>query len=465
MKSDNEVETRKAPERKIPDKELPSGIKKIVAASMAGTVAEWYEFFIYGTAATLVFSVLFFPQTDNPLDGIIAAFATYAVGFLARPIGGLVFGYFGDRVGRKKLLQFSLLLVGVSTFLMGCIPSFDAVGYWAPALLVTLRFIQGFAVGGEWGGAILLVGEHSPNGQRGYWSSFPQAAACVGNVLASVVLLGLSASMPEEAFQSWGWRVAFWLSAFIVLIGYYIRRTVEDAPIFLESVAKQKELETKAAGLREVLTQYPKQVFVGMAARFGENTVYYAIIVFSITYLKVHVGMSTSDVLLIMFLANIVQFFAMIFAGKLSDMLGRRQTYLLGVVGLLIWVFVYFPMLNTGSFWTVFAAIVIGLSLQALCYGPQGALMAELFPTRMRYTGVSFCYQVTSILAGSIAPLICTALLATFSSTMPIVAYLFTAMLLSGVALYFYKETRGISLYEVDVKDEQKMLSHANASK
>lgn len=458
MRNANEVADSSA-QTKLADKPMPTGIKKVVAASMAGTVAEWYEFFIYGTAATLVFGTLYFPKSDNPLDGIIAAFATYAIGFLARPIGGLVFGHFGDRVGRKKLLQISLLMVGAATFLMGCIPSFDSWGYWAPATLIALRFIQGFAVGGEWGGAILLVGEHSPNDQRGYWSSFPQAAACVGNVLATVVLLGLSWALPADQFMAWGWRVAFWLSAVIIFIGYYIRRTVEEAPVFLASLEKQKELKQEASGLKEVLTQYPKQVLLGVGARLGENTVYYAIIVFSITYLKLNVGMSNNEVLLIMFLANIVQFFAMIFSGKVSDIIGRRKTYLIGAAGLFIWLFFYFPALNTGSFWIVFGAIVTGLSLQAFCYGPQGALLAELFPTRMRYTGVSFCYQVTSIAAGSIAPMVCAALLSAWGSTTPIVGYLFLVMAISTVAILSYKETLGISLEDVDAADDSKFSS------
>ena len=202
---------------------------------MAGTVVEWYEFFLYATAATLVFSKVFFPNSGTELDGIIAAFVTYAVGFVARPIGGIVFGHFGDKFGRKKLLQFSILLVGVATFLMGCLPTFEQIGYWAPALLVFLRFVQGFAVGGEWGGAVLLVAEHSPSKSRGFWSSWPQAAVPVGNLLATVVLFTLSATLSPADFLSWGWRVAFWLSAVIVLVGYYIRTKVSDAPIFLEA--------------------------------------------------------------------------------------------------------------------------------------------------------------------------------------------------------------------------------------
>jgi MFS family permease len=202
---------------------IRSGLRRVVLASMAGTVVEWYEFFLYGTAATIVFSKVFFGQSGGDLDAIFAAFVTYAVGFVARPLGGVVFGHFGDKFGRKTLLQFSLLLVGSATFLMGCLPTFAQIGYWAPTMLVVLRFIQGFAVGGEWGGAVLLVAEHSPAPSRGFWSSWPQAGVPVGNILATVVLLTLTGTLPESEFLSWGWRVAFWLSAVVVLVGYYIR--------------------------------------------------------------------------------------------------------------------------------------------------------------------------------------------------------------------------------------------------
>ncbi|MDO0972419.1 MFS transporter, partial [Staphylococcus haemolyticus] len=214
-----------------------SGLKKIVAASMVGTVVEWYEFFLYATAATLVFGKYFFPATGNELDGIIQAFLTYAVGFVARPLGGIVFGQIGDKLGRKPTLQLTIVIVGVATFLMGCLPGFAEIGYLAPALLVALRFIQGFALGGEWGGAVLLVAEHSPNKSRAFWSSWPQAAVPVGNLLATLVLFIMSSVLSSEAFLGWGWRVAFWLSAVIVFVGYYIRTHVTEAPIFLEAKA------------------------------------------------------------------------------------------------------------------------------------------------------------------------------------------------------------------------------------
>ncbi|MDF2828500.1 MAG: ral substrate transporter, partial [Mycobacterium sp.] len=269
---------------------ITTGLKRVVVASMAGTVVEWYEFFLYGTAATLVFNKIFFSETTSELNAIFLAFATYAVGFVARPVGGVVFGHYGDKFGRKKLLQFSLLLVGAATFLMGCLPTFGQIGYWAPGLLVLLRFIQGFAVGGEWGGAILLVAEHSPDRQRGFWASWPQAGVPVGNLLATIVLLALTGTLSDEAFLSWGWRVAFWLSAVVVLVGYYIRTKVTDAPIFVAAQEEAERIKATSFSVVEVLKRYPRGVFTAMGLRFGENIMYYLVVTFSITYLKVQVG-------------------------------------------------------------------------------------------------------------------------------------------------------------------------------
>ncbi|WP_297323165.1 MFS transporter [uncultured Bartonella sp.] len=432
----------------------PTSIRKVVAASMAGTIAEWYEFFIYGVSSTLVFGSLFFPKVDSPLTGIIAAFATYAVGFAARPLGGLVFGHYGDRLGRKKLLQFSLLLVGISTFLMGCIPSFAVIGFWAPAVLILLRFVQGFAVGGEWGGAVLLVSEHSPPEHRGFWASFPQSAACAGNVLASIVLFTLSWMMDKEHFISWGWRIAFWGSAIIIFIGYYIRRSVEDADIFVEAQKKLSEQRKQSSSLKEVLLHYPKQLILGTIIRIGENSVYYIIIVFSITYLTLKVGVDYPSVLFIMFLANIFQFFAMLLGGHISDRIGRKKCILVGYIGLFVWVPFYFPYgLESANKAIILLSICIGLGLQALCYGPQGALLSEIFPTRMRYSGASFCYQIASIFAGSIAPMIAAILFAHYNATAPITIYLVIVCALSTIALFCLHETRHIQLNHVDEKD------------
>ncbi|MBG6212571.1 MAG: MHS family MFS transporter [Cryobacterium sp.] len=429
-----------------------SGLKKVVAASMAGTVVEWYEFFLYASAATLVFGTLFFPNAGSELEGIIAAFATYAVGFLARPIGGIVFGHFGDKFGRKRLLQFSLVLVGVATFLMGCLPTFQQIGYLAPVLLVLLRFIQGFAVGGEWGGAVLLVAEHSPEKSRGFWASWPQAAVPGGNLLATAVLFVLSSTLSDEAFLSWGWRVAFWLSAVIVLVGYYIRTKVSDAPIFLKA---QKEVIAgdKRYGIVEVFRRYPRGVFTAMGLRFAENILYYLVVVFSITYLKIIVEMDTSRVLLLLLVAHALHFTVIPFVGRLSDRVGRRPVYFAGAVLAGTWGFFAFPMMDTANDFIIIIAIMMGLLFHALMYAGQPAIMAEMFPTRMRYSGVSLGYQVTSVIAGSIAPIIAVSLLSTFDSSVPVAIYLAAACLVTALVVLTLKETRGLSLHDIDAAD------------
>lgn len=431
-------------------------LRKVVGASMAGTVVEWYEFFLYGTAATLVFGQLFFPDTGNELDGIIAAFATYAVGFLARPLGGIVFGHFGDRIGRKSLLQFSLLLIGGSTFLMGCLPSFGSIGYWAPALLVFLRFIQGFALGGEWGGAVLLVTEHSPNRSRAFWGSFPQAAVPIGNLLATVVLLALSALLSDEAFLSWGWRIGFWLSVVIIGIGYYIRTQVTDSPIFKAAREEAEKRAEAGYGLTEVFRRQPRSVFNAMALRFGENILYYMVVTFSITYLH-HREVDTTRILALLFLAHILHVIVIPMVGRAADRIGRRPVYIAGAALTLVWPFVAFPMFDAGSTAMILGAIMLGLVVHGLMYAAQPAIMSEMFPTRVRYSGVSLGYQVTAIVAGSWAPLIGTALLREWDSWVPIAWYVMASGLVSLIAALFMRETRGVSLAEIDQADLRRL--------
>ena len=427
-------------------------LRKVVGASMAGTVVEWYEFFLYGTAATLVFGKLFFPNTGNELDGIIAAFATYAVGFVARPLGGIVFGHVGDRIGRKSLLQFSLVLIGLSTFLMGCLPTYASIGYWAPALLVFLRFLQGFALGGEWGGAVLLVTEHSPNRSRAFWGSWPQAGVPLGNLLATLVLLVLSATLPEEDFLAWGWRIGFWLSVVIVGIGYYIRTQVSDSPIFKAAREEAEHRADQGYGLTEVFRRYPRGVFTAMALRFGENILYYMVVTFSITYLN-HRGVDTTRILTLLFAAHVLHVLAIPPVGAAADRLGRRPVYIAGAALTVAWPFLAFPLFDTGQTAAILLAIMLGLAVHSLMYAAQPAIMTEMFPTRMRYSGVSLGYQVTAIVAGSWAPLIGTALLRQYDDWLPIALYIAGAAVVSLAAALVMRETKGSSLLAIDRED------------
>ena len=431
-----------------------SQLQKVVAASMAGTVVEWYEFFLYASAATLVFNHILFPPSDNPFDAVIAAFGTYAVGFIARPVGGIVFGHFGDKYGRKALLQFSIILVGASTFLMGCLPTFDSIGYAAPVILVVLRFVQGFAVGGEWGGAVLLVAEHAPKESRGFWASWPQSGVPLGNLLATAVLFILTAVLTDEMFLAWGWRVAFWLSAVIVIIGWYIRTRVSDAPIFQE--AQEEVLEEDAGyGVVEVFKRYPRGVFAAMGLRLVENIHYYLVVTFTITYLSLQVGIESHEILGLLLGAHAIHAIMVPFIGKLTDIVGRKPPYLIGILLTATWGFFAFPLYDTGEAFMIFIGILAGLIFHGLMYAPQPAIMSEMFPTRMRYSGVSVGYQVTAIVAGSFAPIIATFLLRNTGSSIPIAVYLAIAAAISLVALFFTKETRGVDLMDVDRMDSE----------
>jgi MFS family permease len=336
---------------------------------------------------------------------------------------------------------------------MGCLPGFDSIGYWAPALLVALRFIQGFAVGGEWGGAVLLVAEHSPNKSRGFWSSWPQAAVPVGNLLATLVLLSMSWILPSDQFLGWGWRVAFWLSAVIVVIGYYIRTHVSEAPIFLEARAQVEAEKAVSYGVLEVVRKYPRGILGAMGLRFAENILYYIIVSFSIVYLKTVHAYDTSQLLLALLVAHAVHFAVIPLAGRLSDSLGRRPVYLAGAVLGATWAFFAFPMFDTQNPLVIILAVTIGLCFHALMYAGQPAIMAEMFPTRMRYSGVSLGYQVTSIVAGSMAPIIATALLRDTGSWLAVALYLAVACAITAVAVVTLKETKGVSLRDVDAAD------------
>jgi metabolite-proton symporter len=419
---------------------MATSIKKIVAASLIGTTIEWYDFFLYGSAAALVFNKLFFPQSD-PLTGTLLAFLTYAVGFVARPLGGLVFGHFGDRLGRKTLLVVSLLLMGAATFLIGCLPTYESLGPAAALLLTALRLVQGFALGGEWGGAVLIVSEHGDSGRRGFWASWPQAGAPGGNLLATGVLAALAAWQSDEAFLSWGWRVPFLLSGVLVLIGLWIRLSISESPVFQQAPPEER------APIVGVLRHHWKDVITAIGARLAENISFYLLTVFVITYAKAN-GIPNGTVLNAVLIASGIHFVTIPMWGALSDRLGRRPIYLAGAAGIGVWIFAFFPLVDTGNFLAITLAVTVGLLFHGMMYGPQAAFFSELFGTRMRYTGVSIGAQLSAIVAGALAPIIAVALLQSFSSSVPISAYLGLAAVLTLIAVYAARETQGRDLAE-----------------
>jgi metabolite-proton symporter len=422
-------------------------IKKVVFASLIGTAVEWYDFFLYGSAAALIFGPLFFPSND-PATATLLAFGTYAVGFLARPLGGIIFGHFGDKLGRKKMLVTSLLLMGAATFAIGLLPTYETIGFAAPLLLVTCRLLQGFAVGGEWGGAVLMAAEHGDDRRRGFWSSWPQAGVPAGNLLSAAVLWVLATVQSDETFAAWGWRIPFLLSAVLVLVGLWVRLSIEESPLFAEAKAAREAAGPTRAPIIEVLRNYPREVLIAMGLRIAENIGYYMFSIVVLTYLVTYQGMPRSAALAGVLIGSGVQFVLTPLVGALSDRVGRRPLYLIGAAGTGGWAFVFFPLLNTGNQAVITLAIVIGLAFTTLMYAPQAAFFSELFGTSVRYSGASLASQLASVFAGGLAPLISVALLGTVEekNTLAVSIYVGIAAAITFVAALFAKETAGTSL-------------------
>ncbi|MBI1196436.1 MAG: MFS transporter [Phenylobacterium sp.] len=423
------------------------GLGKVIGASMIGTTIEWYDFFLYGTAAALVFNKLFFPQAD-PLTGSLLAFATYALGFAARPLGGLVFGHFGDRIGRKRLLMLSLMLMGGATVLIGCLPTYAQIGAAAPLLLILLRLVQGFAVGGEWGGAVLIVAEHGDAARRGFWTSWPQAGVAAGNLISAAILAIMAAVQSDADFLAWGWRIPFLLSVVLIGVGWWVRSTVAESPLFLEARAEA----AASAPVVEAIRTRPKALLTGAGLRVAENICYYVVTTFAITYVVEVAGLPRRLALNAILIASAVQFAAIPLFAMLSDRIGRRPVYAIGAAGTGLWAFAFFRLLDSGSTVWVTVAIIGGLIFHAAMYGPQAAFLAEMFPTRIRYSAVSLSYQLTSIVAGSLAPIIAIALLQATHSSIWISVYVGVAGAISFVSALLARETRGKSFAEIDAE-------------
>jgi len=385
----------------------------VALASFAGTTIEWYDFFLYGTAAALVFNKVFFP-TFAPLSGTLAAYGTYAVGFVARPLGGIVIGHFGDRIGRKSMLVLTLVLMGAATFLIGLLPTYNQIGLWAAAALVVLRLVQGFGVGGEWGGAVLMAVEHAPPGARGFYGSWPQMGVPVG-LLLSTAVFSFFTRLPQDQFLSWGWRVPFLLSIVLVGVGLYIRLSILETPAFARLKESRREVRQP---IIEVLRHYPKQILLAAGARVAENGSFYIYSVFSLTYATQYAGFDRTVVLNAILIASACDAVAIPLYGALSDRVGRRPVYMFGAIMTALFAFPFFWLIGTGQTWGLVLAMLGSFVLShAAMYAPQAAFLSELFGTRVRYSGASLGSQLASVVAGGLAPLIATALMAKSGSS------------------------------------------------
>lgn len=416
----------------------PRMTRRVVIASFIGTTIEWYDFFLYGTAAALVFNKLFFPSMD-PVAGTMASFGTYAVGFFARPLGGIVFGHYGDKLGRKSMLVTTLMLMGVATVLIGLLPTHETIGIWAPALLVLLRFVQGFGVGGEWGGAVLMAVEHGHEGRRGYHASWVQAGVPVGLLLANAVFMICTAAMPEAEFLSWGWRVPFLLGVVLLAVGMFIRLKIMESPVFVNAM---KTEDAPAMPVIEAVRRHPRNVVLAMGARFAENAFFYIFTVLVLSYGSQQLGMPKQALLNAVLAGSAAQLAFIPVFGALSDRFGRRPVYLGGALSLAIFAIPFFQMLGTRSPAMAALAVVLGLIGHSAMYGPQAAFFSELFGTRVRYSGASLGYQLASPLAGGLAPLIATWLLGrSGGDPAPVAAYLILMSAITLACVWLAEET------------------------
>ena len=401
---------------------------KIALTAAAGAAIEWYDFFIYGTAAALVFPTVFFPADIPPFAAQIAAFSTFAVGFVARPVGGMLFGHFGDLLGRKRALVAALVLMGLSTAIIGLLPPYAQIGVLAPILLVVLRFAQGLAVGGQWGGAALLAIESAPPGRRGLYGSFVQIGVPLGVVLANTAFLVIGATMSQAEFLAWGWRVPFVLSLALVAIGLYVQLRLEESVEFAAGAVPQPR---RRSPILVVLRSHPRQILLAGGAFIANNTCFYVTITYAVAYGTTTLGISKNVMLGSVMVASCLMIPVLILCGLLSDRIGRLRPFLWGAVLAGLWAFAFFPLIETGTTWAIGLSILVQLGFLSLMYGPQAALFAELFPVELRYSGASLGYQLGAVLGGGLAPIIATALQARFDSSFAIAAYLFAMCAIS----------------------------------
>ena len=427
-------------------------MRTVAMTALGGTSIEWYDFFIYGTAAALVFPTLFFSDDMPRYVSLLASFSTFAVGFLARPVGGVVFGHFGDRVGRKAALVTALMMMGVATTLIGLLPSYEQIGPLAPVLLIFLRFVQGLAVGGQWGGAMLLVTENAPSNQRGFYGAFAQCGAPAGLVLANLAFLAVSGSLSDEAFMDWGWRVPFISSVLLIGLSLYVQLKLEDTEAFKELAEASQPTEAKPRSpVLKALTTYPREIALAAGSFLGVQVTFYICVAFIISYGTDPEGLNIarSDMLTAVLVSTMFAIPANFFFGAWSDRHGRRGVYKLGAILTGIWAFVMFAMIDTGNWYLITAGLSISHIFISMMYGPQAALLSELFSTEVRYCGASLGYQLGAILGGGFAPIIATTLLLIFGSSMWVAAYIALANVLTWFAIHALKETDNRDLDKV----------------
>jgi metabolite-proton symporter len=423
-----------------------TSINQVALSGLIGATVEWYDFFLYGTAAALVFGQLFFPSSD-PLVGTIAAFGSFAFGYLSRPIGAVIFGHYGDKIGRKAMLILTLLIMGIATFLIGLLPTYDTIGVWAPILLLVLRFFQGIGLGGEWGGAVLLAVEHSPRNKRGFYGSLIQIGAPAGLLLGTGAFLIVS-SLPEEQFLSWGWRVPFLVSVLLIGVGLFIRLKIMETPAF--SQVKESGTEARMP-MVEVLRDYPKNVLLTMGARLSEGQVFNIFAVFALTYATTQLELTRSTVLYGVLIGAAVECLTLPVFGALADRFGRRPVYMGGAAFCALFAFPFFWLLETRNTGLIWLALALGFAIgHGAMWGPQASFFSEAFGTRVRYSGTSFVYQFSGIAASAVTPLIAVALLGwAGGSPWLVVVFVIVYAAISFISTYLARETYRDEISEV----------------
>jgi metabolite-proton symporter len=416
-----------------------TNLRKAVIASTIGTTIEWYDFFLYGTAAGLIFGKLYFPNSD-PLTATLAAFGTYFIGFVGRPIGAAIFGHYGDRIGRKATLIATLLFMGIATFLIAFVPTYESIGIWGAVILTVLRMIQGIGVGGEWGGSVLLAMEWSRHhGHRGLVASWPQFGVPCGLFLSNLAVLVFS-TWSGDQFATWGWRIPFAISIVLVAVGLWIRLGILETPVFQQLLDQRKIEKTP---IIEVIKKQPKEIMLSALLRMAEQAPFYIFTAFIFAYAVGTLHMSRDLILAAVMAASCVSFFSIPLSGHISDRIGRRKMYLIGAATVGVFGFLYFGMVDTAIPWVVFLAIVLSLIPHDMQYGPQAALIAEAFTPRLRYSGSSLGYQLASVIAGGPAPLIATALFAAYHSGYAISVYIALCAVVSLISAAFMPDYTG----------------------